>query len=121
MAGFRYLNVSPQQEKKNDCVTRAISLASGIDYADIRRKLYHTAKLLDCEKLCPTCYSFFIQEVVGGVMRNCDEMTVEEFADRNPKGTYLIRLDGHLTTIIDNCVYDIWDCRQKMCDIAWKI
>ena len=121
MAKFVYLNVNSNQTERNDCVTRAISLASEIPYAKIRKKLFHTAKLLDCSKLCPTCYSFLIQEVLGGIPKNCENLTVGEFADLHSKGTYLIRIQGHLTTCIDNTIYDIWDCRNRICDMAWVI
>ena len=121
MANFRYLNVNPDQTKRNDCVTRAISLASKLPYSTVRKKLFHTAKLLDCEKLCMTCYCFLIQEVIGSVPKNCEAMSVGEFADLHPKGTYLIRIEGHLTMIRDNTVYDIWDCRSRLCDMAWEV
>ena len=123
MANFCYLNVSPDKSKhKNDCVTRAISLASKIPYSTIRRKLRHTARLLDCPKLCPICYGFLIQQVIGGIPKNCMGMSVGEFADLHPNGTYLIRIQGHLTCVKEpSTVWDIWDCRAKMCDLAWEI
>ena len=122
MAQFRYWNENPNGEKRNDCVTRAITFASGLPYAEVRRKLFHTSKLLKCEsKLCPTCYSFAIQEVLGGVPVNCNGMTVGEFADLHPNGTYLIRISGHLLCVQDNCVYDLWDNRNRFCDLAWKM
>lgn len=121
MAKFRYYNLNPNGEKVSDCVTRAISLASGLPYAEIRRKLKYSAKLLDCEKLCPTCYGFYINQVLGGVPKNCESMTVGEFADLHSKGTFLIRIKGHLTCIVDNTIYDIWDCRSRFCDLAWEV
>ena len=121
MSKFRYYNLNPNGDKVSDCVTRAITLASGLPYAKIRQKLRLTARLLDCEKLCPTCYGFLIQEVLGGIPKNCDNTSVGEFADLNFKGTYLVRIQGHLTCILDNTIYDIWDCRSKICDLAWKI
>lgn len=121
MSSFRYWNENPQGETRNDCVTKAIVLASKLPYSTVRKKLFHTAKLLDCTKLCPTCYSFFINQVIGGVPTNCEDMTVGRFADEHPNGTYLIRIDGHLTAVIDNVCYDIWDCRNRICDMAWKI
>lgn len=122
MAKYRYWNENPQGEKRNDCVTRAISFASGLSYSQVRKKLFHTAKLLDCEsRLCWTCYSFFITEVLGCRQVNCDGMSVGQFADLNPYGTYLIRIDSHLTTLRDNKIYDIWDCRDRQCFIAWKV
>ena len=122
MAEFRYWNENPQGENHNDCVTRAITLASGLPYEEIRRKLFHTAKLLRCEsQLCPTCYSFLIQEVLGGVPRDCHKMTVEEFADLHPNGVYLVRMDGHLSAICENFVYDTFDCRGHLLTNAWEI
>ena len=122
MAGFRYWNENPQGERHNDCVTRAITLASGLPYAEVRRKLFHTSRLLKCQsKLCPTCYSFLIQEVLGGIPRDCNLMTVEEFADLHPHGVYLARMDGHISVIIENCVYDTFDCRGHLLTNAWEI
>ena len=51
---------------------------------------------------------------------NCDNMTVEEFANSHPFGTYLIRVPSHLTVIINGVLYDIWDCRHEFCDTVWK-
>jgi hypothetical protein len=122
MARFQYLNVEPSGKKKSDCVTRAIKLASGLPYATIRKKLFHTKKLLNCESsYCPTCYSFLIQEVLGGVPKNCEGMTVGEFADLHPEGTYLIRIQGHLLCILDNTIMDLWDNRNRFCDLAWEV
>lgn len=121
MSSFVYYNINPDNKCLNDCVTRAISFATGLPYREVRKKLYHSAKLLDCEKLCPTCYSFLIQEVLGGIPKNCDEMSVGDFADKHPTGTYLIRIKNHLTVIRDNICYDLWNCLNKECDLAWKI
>ena len=122
MAKFRYWNENPQGEHRNDCVTRAIKLVSGLPYSTIRKKLFHTKELLECDSpYCPTCYSFLVQEVLGGVPKNCDGMTVGQFADRHPKGTYLIRIKGHLTTLQDGVCYDLWNCLDRECDLAWQM
>ena len=122
MAQFRYWNVNPQGEHRNDCVTRAIKLVSGLPYSTIRKKLFHTKELLECDSpYCPTCYSFLVQEVLGGVPKNCEGMSVGEFADRHPIGIYLIRIKGHLTTLQDGVCYDLWNCLDRECDLAWQM
>ena len=122
MAKFRYWNENPLGKEVSDCVTRAIKLASGLPYSTIRKKLFHTKELLDCESpYCSSCYGFLVQEVLGGVPTNCDGMTIGEFADRHPKGTYLIRIEGHLLCISNNIIYDLWDNRHRYCDLAWKM
>lgn len=121
MARYVYYNRNDDKISRNDCVTRAISLASKLPYSTIRRKLRYTARLLDCCKLCVSCYEFFIREVLGGTPVNCEGMTINEFAKLHPYGTYLLRMDGHITTLIDFCVYDIFDCREHRITNAWKI
>ena len=121
MSKFTYLNINPDGEKTEDCVTRAISLASGRPYKQIQKKLHYTAKLLDCEKLCVCCYKHLIEDVFKYKRVNCDNMTVGEFADIYPKGIYLVRMNGHISTIINNVCYDIWDCRNQLLTDAWQI
>lgn len=121
MARFVYYNQNDDKVTRNDCVTRAISLASGLPYSTVRRKLRYTARLLDCKRLCPTCYAWLIQEVLGGLPVNCEGMTANDFAKLRPYGTYLLRMDGHITTLIDDKIYDIFDCRGWLLTNAWKV
>ena len=121
MARYVYYNRNDDQVKRNDCVTRAISLASGFPYKTIRRKLRYTAKLLDCDKLCVSCYEWLIREVLGGTSVNCEGMTVNDFAELHPNGTYLLRMDGHICTLIDYTLFDIFDCRENFITNAWKM
>lgn len=48
-------------------------------------------------------------------------MTVNDFADIHPQGTYLLRMNGHITTLIDYTVFDIFDCREYFITNAWEI
>lgn len=121
MAKYVYYNRNDDKVTRNDCVTRAISLASGLSYPTVRRKLRYTARLLGCCKLCVSCYEFLIREVLGGVPKNCEGMTVNDFARVHPHGTYLLRMNGHITTLIDNTLYDIFDCRNHRITNAWEI
>ena len=121
MANFRYYNVSPDGEHKNDCVTRAISLASGMPYAETRKKLRSVATLFDCERIYMSCYKHLIENVLYCKPLDCDGMTVEEFADMHPYGVYLVRMNQHISCIIDNTIYDIFDCREHLLTNAWKV
>lgn len=120
MAKFIYHNQNPDGNRESDCVIRAISFASGLPYPEIRKKLWLTAELYQCTRLCKFCYSNFITNVLRYKEVNCDRYTVEEFADTHPVGTYLIRVPSHLTVIRDGILYDIWDCRDEFCDTVWK-
>lgn len=120
MSKYRYLNLNPLGLSENDCVCRAITFASELPYEVICEKLWLTAELYDCERLCKYCYSNFITNVLKYKEVNCDKLTIGEFADKNPYGTFLIRISGHLTVIKDGVLYDTFDCRRRMCDTVWK-
>lgn len=121
MARFIYHNVNPDGEKASDCVTRAISLGSGYSYPVIRKKLYHSAELFDCEKLNVDCYAHLLEDVLKFPQVRTHRMTVGEFADTHPYGIYLVRMNGHISTVWWGDVIDIWDCRSSHITNAWKI
>lgn len=73
-----------------------------------------------CEKLCKFCYSNFITYVLKYKEVNCYNLTIGEFAEKYPYGTYLVRIEGHLTTIKDGVLYDIFDCSNELCNTVWK-
>lgn len=68
-----------------------------------------------------SCYSHLIEKVLYGVPKNCDDMTVNDFAEIHPQGTYLLRMNGHITTLIDYTVFDLFDCREYFITNAWEI
>lgn len=121
MANFRYYNQDEDKIHRNNCVTRAISLASGMSMGETRRKLRCVANLFDCyPRICLSCYKHLIENVLYYKPLNCDGMTAEEFADMHPIGTYLVRMNQHISIIIDNTIYDIFDCREHLLTNAWE-
>ncbi len=122
MADYVYLNVNPDNLKVSDCVTRAITLSTKIPYKKVRKMLFHTAKLLGCEKLCVMCYKFLIEDVLKCRRVNCDGMYPDDFANINKTGTYLLRMNGHICTCIDGSIYDIFDSRfYNFITDAWRV
>lgn len=122
MARYQFLNVNPLGEIEEDCVCRAISLALNEDYYKIQEKLYLVAKLFECEYLCVCCYKYLLDDVYD--LKRIEEvkgMTVEEFANYFPVGIFIVRVEGHLTCVIDNNIMDIWDCRDKIVDLVWEV
>ena len=120
MSKYQFLNLNPRGKREEDCVCRAITFASGLPYEEVYEKLWLTAELYDCDRLCKYCYSNFISHVLKYKEVNCDRLTIGEFANKHPYGTYLIRVPNHLTVIQNGVLYDIWDCRDEICDIVWK-
>lgn len=122
MARFEYFNINPLGYTEPDCVIRAITLASGLPYEDIEEKLNLVGELYNCEKLCVACYRFLLDKYFQYERVSGEGMLVDEFADTYPVGTYILRMNGHLTCCIDNTIYDIWDCRfDGIVTDAWRV
>lgn len=96
-------------------------MASGLPYEEVAKKLWLIAELLNCEKLCVCCYRHLLDDIFKYKRVNCDGFLVGEFADRNPVGVYLLRINGHITCLVDGTIYDLWDCRNEFVTDAWKV
>ena len=122
MAKFKYLNVNPKGIRESDCVCRAITLASGLPYDDVKEKLHLVGKLYQCPSLCVGCYRHLIENILGYKPISGEGLYPGEFADIHFTGKYLLRMNGHILTCIDNTIYDIFDSRYSgMVTDAWKV
>ena len=68
------------------------------------------------------CYKYLLDNVYD--LKRVEEvkgMTVEEFANYFPIGIFIVRVEGHLTCVINNNIMDIWDCRDKIVDLVWEV
>lgn len=119
MGIFVYYNRNPNGETIGDCVIRAISLASNIDYVEIENKLYHLSELYECDRFCICCYRYLLDDVFKYPEVECEGMTIKEFAKEYPHGRFIVRMEGHLSTVIDGKCYDIFDCTNEFLTDAW--
>lgn len=121
MVGFEFYNMNPEGDFTGDCVTRAISYASGYPYYKIQDKLYYVGRLLECDELCVDCYDFLLTKYFGYEPIQCDDVSLFEFAEHHKDGLYLVRSNGHISVLDNYCVIDTWDCRDMILTNAWKI
>lgn len=119
---YQFLNLNPLGERELDCVTRAISGALDVNYYEVKNKLELVGALFECEKLCVCCYKFLLDNIYA--LKRIEEfkgMSILEFLKCNPYGTYIIRVDGHLTHCKDGVIYDTFDCSRDIVDIVWCV
>lgn len=118
---FKFLNLQPLGKIEEDCVCRAICFALNEPYYKIQKKLQLTAELFECDKLCVCCYKHLLDNVYNlPRIESFQGYTIEEFINMNPKGKYIIRVEGHLTACEDSILYDLWNCKNEIVDIVWK-
>lgn len=118
---FTYYNNNPLDKEEEDCVTRAITLASGHSYASISDKLYYISQLLECNSLCVCCYQHLLDYIFNYDRLPCKGYTIGEIARKYDNSTLLIRTEGHLTCAIDGVIHDLWDCSDQLADIVWVV
>lgn len=120
-ADYIYYNINPEGQTLPDCVIRAISLATNIDYYKIENLLDLIGDYFSCEELCVCCYSHLLENIFNYQCFEAKGKTVSQIAKQHSDAVLLIRIDGHLTCSIDGIVFDIWDCRREVADRYWII
>lgn len=122
MAEFVYYNNNPNRHTNDDdCVTRAIALCTGVKYGTARKLIAANALEFSCDPLRRQCYDGLLTKIMGFPRANVEKgISVNDFADSHPRGTFLVRMKGHITAVIDGAVYDIFDCRKRTVTNAWR-
>lgn len=125
---FIYCNVHPQQKLVGDCVKRAITKATGMDYNEVKRQLNRYKKVSGAESFNDkkNCYAY-VENVLGGIkisfpaVKGEPRMNGKRFCKEFPKGSYILSMAGHWTCCVDGVIYDTWDCTEKCVYQAWKV
>ena len=117
---FRYLNTNPHQRKVDDCTVRAIALATRRSWDETYRELCDFAQ---AQAIMPNDVIYIDEYLERNFHMLCGcrgriEMTVGDFVDTHPKGTYLITMKGHITCCLDGCIYDTFDPSDR---IIWGV
>ena len=116
---YKFYNANAHGNFVNDCSIRAISLAEGKTWDETYQELSYIAQrngiILDDVN--------FIEPLLDSrYERMCyQRMTVGEFVEQNPNGTYLITMNGHITCAINGTIYDTFDCRDRFMWCSWEV
>lgn len=121
MSNFRYLNVNPDNESINDCVTRAISTATGLKYHAVENLLVLSANKFGCDALVLSCYQNLLEKVLCYRGHDCFGETVADIAKRYKNRKVIIRIEQHLTCSMYGVIEDLWDCSEKRATKYWIV
>ena len=123
MARWQMWNENPTGRATGDCAVRAVALALDVDWETAYAMIAMDGFLMGD---MPSSNSVF-----GAVLRQngfrryavpneCpDCYTIEDFADENPHGVYVVGTGNHVVTIKDGVVYDLWDSRREIPQYYW--
>lgn len=125
---FCFCNPHPQGKLVRDCVKRAITIATNKDYMDVQRDLNRFKEITGAEKFNDNKnWKYYIEKVLKSnklsfpAIPGEPRMNGERFCEKFPRGTYILRMAGHLTCCKDGFIYDTWDCSEKCVYNAWEV
>lgn len=116
---YKYYNANPLKNKVADCTIRALSLAEGESWDYTYDKMSSLAQrkgvMMDNVE--------FIEDYLDNRYNRMPHysQTIDEFTKEYPKGIYLCTMPGHITCVIDGCIYDEFDCGKRKIFGAWEI
>ena len=120
---YQHYNANPRQRRVNDCTVRAISLATGRTWDQTFEELSEVAQ---AQAIMPDDVTYIDEYLERRFQKVCGckdkiRITVGEFVDTHPQGTYLITMSGHITCAIDGCIYDTFNPRDHFVWGAYKV
>jgi len=122
---YKEFNAHPKGIKTGDCVVRAIATATNQDYLECRRELNQKKCELGFDGYKDTVflYKYFEKNprLIFKAIKGEPRIKGSDFTELHPKGTYILKMAGHITVCIDGIIYDTWDCSYRSVYTAWEI
>lgn len=120
---YRFYNANPYKRKINDCSIRSISLATGKSWNDTYKELAREARQMG---LMMDSIEFLEEYLDKRYKRTCySNITMREFIDNVPRGTYVVSMPGHLSCVINKngqaINYDTFNPESRYIWCSWKI
>ena len=118
-------NPNPLGKQANDCVVRAIAVATERSWQDVYADLCRQGRILCDMPSSNSVWSMYLQEegfeqfLLPESCPRC--VTVRAFADRFRTGTYIIGTGNHAVTVIDGDYYDSWDSGDEVPAYFWRV
>lgn len=117
---FVAFNENPNGRNVGDCSVRAMSVALDQDWYTTYLGLCIEGTLRGDMPSANATWGAYLRR--NGFRREIapEDMTVREFADTHPDGTYVLALSGHVVCIRDGSLYDSWDSSNEIVLYFWQ-
>lgn len=123
MARWKYFNNNPVNRSVGDCAVRAVSVALDVDWETAYAMIAENGFLMADMPSSNSVWGAVLRQhgfSRYAIPNSCpDCFTVEDFADENPRGVYVLVTNGHVVTIRDGIVLDSWDSRREIPQFYW--
>lgn len=117
---YAYFNPNPAQRNVGDCTVRAISKAMDQSWETSYLGIAMEGLLLFDMPSANHVWGEYLKR--KGFHRELapDGITVREFANEHPNGTYILALSGHVVCIKNGTLFDSWDSSNEIVLYFWE-
>lgn len=123
MGDYTYFNPNPHHLRVGDCVVRALSKALDQTwdetYIGVCAQGFADKDMPDSNKVWGNYLirkGFFRERVPW---KHAGDWDVDDFAKENPRGTYILAIDGHVVCIKDGVIFDTWYSGEEHPAYVW--
>lgn len=120
---WEYFDPNPVRSGAIDCAVRAIAKALNVSWEKAHAMLSLNSFLMGSVHVDDPVWGSilrqhgFKRQIVSNSCPDC--YTVEMFCEDHPKGTYVIKSQGHVACVQDGVLFDSWDSSQKTVIYFW--
>ena len=125
---FQFYNAHPEGKRVGDCVKRAVTYVTGMDYHQVQLELNRYKKVTGAKTYneSKNCSSYVenvlhMKKLSFPAQKGIARMNGYTFAKSFPKGRYILNMAHHWTACVDGVIYDTWDCREKCVYTAYEL
>lgn len=119
---YKYYNANPRGLSTDDCVKRAISVTTGMEYKNVQLELNRYKKVTGAESFNSDYNPHrYVEDVLKAKKIPVKGLTAEEFCRKYPKGRYILDMESHWSACVDGIIYDTWDCSKNVVNFAYEI
>lgn len=120
---FVFNNPHPKGCLVGDCVKRAITIATGIDYREVSLELNRYKKETGSKRFNDqnNWKKFVNKKLKLTKVTGWTWTKLGEFCKQNPKGKFIISIRKHLVAVVDGKINDTWNCSFKAINEVFKV
>lgn len=121
---YIHANPNPNGMYVEDCVIRAIAIATDRSWDDIFIHICLQAYIMKNMPSVNKVWGTYLTSIGFSsypVLDRCPECnTVRDFCRDNPFGTFILATGSHVIAVIDGDYYDAWDSGDELPSSVWR-
>lgn len=121
---YVHANPNPNGAYVEDCVIRAIAIATRRSWNEVAISLFIQAFIMKNMPSVNKVWGTYLRSIGFAqypLPNTCpDCYTVRDFCEDNPSGVYILATGSHVIAVINGDYYDAWDSGDELPTSVWR-